>query len=148
MTPAPPIPIIVDTREQRPWAFPLDRFTTERRGLLSGDYSLAGLEDRVAVERKSLGDLVGTVIQNWLRFRSELNRLSGFDVAIVAVEGNVKDILDHNYESQANPESVLARVAEITIDHGIPVVFWGDASTAEKMAARFLGLCWKRFKSE
>ena len=52
--------IIIDTREQAPFAFRHERMdaTTEPGTLAVGDYSLAGLEDRVAVERKSLPDLV------------------------------------------------------------------------------------------
>ena len=50
--------IIIDTREQAPFTFRHERMgaTTEPGTLAVGDYSLAGLEDRVAVERKSLPD--------------------------------------------------------------------------------------------
>ena len=52
--------IVVDTREQTPFEFRHEKYeTTTKQGTLSvGDYSLAGLEDKVAVERKSLPDLV------------------------------------------------------------------------------------------
>lgn len=64
--------IVVDTREQTPYEFatmvcdkadgggPL-YVPTLRAGLPTGDYSLAGYEDMVAVERKSLADLFGTL---------------------------------------------------------------------------------------
>ncbi len=52
--------LIIDSLEQRPYSF--RRFSKwfaeiERRKLTVGDYSIAELEDRVAVERKSLQDL-------------------------------------------------------------------------------------------
>lgn len=52
--------IIVDTREQAPFTFAHERYQVELEtgALALGDYSLAGLSDRVAVERKSLADLV------------------------------------------------------------------------------------------
>ena len=49
--------IIIDTREQTPWSFP-DGVLIERGTLATGDYTLAGLENIVAVERKSLADFI------------------------------------------------------------------------------------------
>src|ERR1700746_3918554 len=53
--------LLVDTREQNPFDF--TRFAgwfagVEKRALKLGDYSIAGLEDICAVERKDLSDLV------------------------------------------------------------------------------------------
>jgi uncharacterized protein (DUF433 family) len=47
---------VIDTREQGP--LNLSPLRTVRRTLLTGDYSVRGLESVVAVERKSLADLV------------------------------------------------------------------------------------------
>jgi ERCC4-type nuclease len=47
----PGIVVIADSREQEPYSFEATRITTVRRALPAGDYSLDGLEDRVAVER-------------------------------------------------------------------------------------------------
>lgn len=139
------IPVVIDSREQRPWSFDPDVFDVRIATLKTGDYSLVGLEDRVVLERKMLGDLIGTLIQDWIRFRRELHRLGGFDVALIAVEANLSDICEHRYDSEANPESVLARMEECLVDHGVSVVLWGDARYAERIAARMLKLCWHRF---
>ena len=53
--------LLIDTREQNPFNF--SRFKEwfagiEKRALLLGDYSVAGLEDVCVVERKDLSDLV------------------------------------------------------------------------------------------
>ena len=47
--------IIVDSREQAPFAFEHDRYGVQiQQGALTvGDYSLAGLTDKVAVEPRS-----------------------------------------------------------------------------------------------
>ena len=53
--------IVIDTREQAPFPFSGEQYrgTETAFGTLdTGDYSLAGLTDKVAVERKSLPDLV------------------------------------------------------------------------------------------
>lgn len=129
--------ILVDSREQRPWGFPADKFTTETATLPAGDYTLAGAFGRLAIERKSLGDFVGTVIQNWLRFRKELIRLSGYDIAAIVVEADVADVMAKKYESDADPNAVLGRANGIFLDHGIPVLWWGKRPGCEHMAARF-----------
>lgn len=143
--------IIVDTRETLPWSFPCP---VERRTLPEGDYGVAGpkplysvegLERKIVIERKSLGDLVQTVIRDWIRFRKELNRLGGYDVAIIAAEANLGDVLAHRYESDASPLSVIGRCHDCLIDHGVPVMFWGPRAEAEVMAYRFLRLAWRKY---
>lgn len=47
---------IIDNREQLP--FDLSPLRTEAGTLATGDYSLKGLERRIAIERKSLSDYV------------------------------------------------------------------------------------------
>ena len=42
--------IIIDTREQQPWTF--EHYTTANRKLDTGDYSVEGLENLLAIERK------------------------------------------------------------------------------------------------
>jgi ERCC4-type nuclease len=51
--------IIVDSREQLPFGFSRYDVETEVKGLPVGDYSIPGFEDKAAVERKSIEDLVG-----------------------------------------------------------------------------------------
>lgn len=138
------IPVLIDTREQRPWEFDCEMFATERTSLRTGDYSIAGLEDRFCIERKSLGDFVGTVIQDWLRFRKELYRLAGFDHAAIVVEANIEDVFNHKYESDAQPASVIGKVNSIFLDHGIPVYFWGPRPVCTAMVERFLILAAKK----
>lgn len=130
MTPSR-LTIIADTREQKPFSFDADRFDTVRGKLDTGDYTLAGFETRIAIERKSLGDLVGTVINDWLRFRKELYRLAAFDLAVIVVEADLTDVLAHRYESGAAPLSILGRCHSCLIDHGVPVVFAGPRPSCE-----------------
>lgn len=97
-------PVVIDTREQRPFAFegmkcdaadgggPLT-VPTLRGTLKSGDYSLKGYETRVAVERKSIEDLFGTLGQGRERFERELARLSLYRFAAVVVEADWRAIL-------------------------------------------------------
>ena len=142
--PASPMTVVIDSREQKPWGFS-SGIATVRKALQSGDYSVAGLESRIAIERKNLGDFVNTVVGQWLRFRKELNRLSGYDMACVVVEASIQDVLTKKYESDANPDSVLGRAHSIWLDHGIPVFWWGDRVTAIQQAEQMLRLAWTRW---
>lgn len=137
--------MLVDSREQKPWSFDERQVRIEVATLQEGDYTVAGLKGRVVIERKSLGDAVQTVIHNWLRFRKELNRLSGYDMALIVVEADIGMVYRHEYESEASPASVLGRVNGIMLDHSIPVVFWGDRELAANMAHRFLLMASKKF---
>jgi ERCC4-type nuclease len=62
-----PFTVVVDSREQLPYEFlgmvgPAGEalvVPTKVKGLASGDYSIEGMGDRIAIERKSLDDLFG-----------------------------------------------------------------------------------------
>lgn len=133
--------VVIDTREQLPYSFPAERFDSVRRALPAGDYSLVGYETRVAVERKTLPDLIGTLIRNRARFKRELEKLETYDLACVVVEGHLRDVLDGNYRSKAHPNAVLGSVTAICVDYRIPIFFCSDRDAAcrftEKLLLRF-----------
>jgi DNA excision repair protein ERCC-4 len=129
-----PVVIAIDTREQEPYGFDPSRVTTVRRTLPAGDYSLAGSETAVAVERKSLEDFVATTVHARERFARELRRLAAYDFACVVVEASMEDVLAHRYRSGADPHSVFGTVLSIVVDHRVPVFFCGD----RQIACRFV----------
>lgn len=110
-----PFSIIIDTREQAPFSFDsieqFDIVNVESRALRTGDYSIAGLEDAVSIERKSVADFYGSIGQGRERFEREMQRLALFRYAAVVIEGGWSDILFDR------PENVLvpARAASNTI---------------------------------
>ena len=63
--------LIVDTREQKPLWKHKD---VTRRKLHEGDYSHEEIEHLITIERKSPGDLYGTILGGHERFRKELLR--------------------------------------------------------------------------
>jgi DNA excision repair protein ERCC-4 len=67
--------ILIDTREQAPFIFMDYEVEPVLATLPVGDYSLPGFEDRVSIERKSLNDLIGCLMNSILeRFDRELAR--------------------------------------------------------------------------
>jgi ERCC4-type nuclease len=126
--------VVVDTREQQPYAFDPSRVTAVRRALPAGDYSLEGYETSVAAERKSLEDYVASVVGARDRFARELRALGEYDCACVVVEATLDDVLAHRYRSGAHPTAVLGATLSIIVDHGVPVFFCGD----RQLACRFV----------
>jgi len=123
-------PIIkVDTREQDP--LPFTRLKTRSGTLITGDYSIIGLENLFAVERKSISDLVGCCVgQNRERFERELHRLRGFRFKKLLVVGREDDIHLGRYRSSISPKAVLATLSAFEIRYDVPVVFASTASLA------------------
>jgi ERCC4-type nuclease len=129
--------IVIDTREQRPLDFShLPGVTVSQGSLLSGDYSIPGLEEHFAVERKSLDDLAGSLTSDRDRFRRELHRLRGFSFARLLVEGDISVIEAHRYRSKASPRSILASLSAFEVEFNVPVVFIRDRQAAATWLAR------------
>jgi DNA excision repair protein ERCC-4 len=132
------IAIVVDTREQEPYAFDPERVIATRKALPAGDYSIEGHEDSVAVERKTLEDFVSTVIRSRKRFKKELQRLSGYEFACIVVEADLDDILGGRYRSGAHPNAILGSVLSIVVDFGIPIFFCSDRQAACRFVEGYL----------
>jgi ERCC4-type nuclease len=74
-----PFKLIVDTREQKP----LWKTSCERLCLKVGDYSTVKLVKKFAVERKSPGDLYGTITKGHERFKREIKRAIDLNIKLV-----------------------------------------------------------------
>ena len=88
--------VLVDTREKDP--FPLfenhpNWIKAERRETLkTGDYTVEGMEGLLALERKSLADLVACTVSSRQRFLASCERLAGFAWKAILVEATLEDI--------------------------------------------------------
>ena len=126
--------ILTDTREQRPYSFRDYQTPTEAAALSYGDYSLKGFQDRIAVERKSLNDLIGCLTgSDRTLFEKELARAGSFERFCVVVEANLQDISGKCYRSVMEPHAVIQSVMAFYIRYGIPFLFCGDRGGAEYM---------------
>ena len=133
------IPVIVDTREQRPRVLDPDSFTMTRATLRTGDYCLEG--DVVALERKSLEDFMGTIGSGWDRFQREIDRMEGWPAKIIIVEGDYRQIMfgpgatppEHNH-LQLTPAFARKRIAQLSLRQ-VSVLFATDAGHAAGLAS-------------
>jgi len=151
----PPMRIVIDTREQAPWAWAPSDAVTEIRALTAGDYALADdcervkgretLAVRFAIERKSLDDFLGTISVGWDRFQRELVRMESFPARVVIVEGDFSACCfaqgegcvippPHNHPA-LRPAFVARRIAELTM-MGVKVLMAGDSQLAAGLAYR------------
>jgi hypothetical protein len=121
-----PFVVLCDKREKLPFPFANLRadarqghrplVVTLKPALLdSGDYSIecdgVSYAGRVAVERKSAGDLYGTLGQHRERFERELARLNALEYAAVVVEDDWTGLLVTPPDrSQLNPLTVFRSV--------------------------------------
>ena len=140
--PSGPLIVLVDSREQRPFDFSapsLPPVEIRRATLRTGDYSLEGLEGVVAVERKSLNDLVGCLTRGRARFERELERGAALARFAVIVEAAWHDLARGRYRSQMSPRSAVESVAALQARYGIPFNFAGD-----RKAAEYLTISWLR----
>jgi ERCC4-type nuclease len=134
----PPPTLVIDTREQTPLA--PQRLPWTRGTLTTGDYSVLGLEDLFAVERKSIDDLVaccksGTKAAEGERerFERELHRLRGFRFARLLVVGTVADIEAGAYKSEIAPLAVRNSLRAFEARYNIPVIFRSTPEAAAEL---------------
>jgi ERCC4-type nuclease len=150
-----PLRIVIDKREQAPWAWDCNDAITEVHSLVAGDYALAedcesvkGKERyavRFAIERKSMEDFLGTISVGWDRFLAELLRMETFPARVVIVEGDFSTCCfahgdgcvippPHNHPA-LRPAFVARRISELTM-MGVSVLFAGNSQLAAGLAYR------------
>lgn len=139
------ITILVDTREKLP--LDLEPFEVVRTTLTTGDYSIKGITHRVAVERKSIQDLVMCVGQERERFDREIKRLLAYESRAVFVEGSIDMIRLKQYRGQTHPNAILSSIAG-WMALGVPIHFAGDRAASADMMKRFMFLCAQRAWNE
>src|SRR6516165_7435557 len=95
--------IAIDTREQAPLKF--TRLQAVERALFTDDYSICGLEESFAIERKSINDLANCCLSSSRdRFEHELHRLRGYRFKRLLVIGTRDDIAAGGYYSRIAPK--------------------------------------------
>lgn len=136
--------VIVDTREQTPWSFDGQGIATIRRKLDAGDYSIEGLEHRVAIERKSIDDWTGTVLRDRARFYRELELLRALDFRCVIIEASIRGIMEGQYRSEVKPAAILGFIAEVAVAQSVPVYLGGTRAEAQILAGALLRMAAKK----
>lgn len=133
--------IVIDSQEHMGYKF--ERFTnwfagTIRKRLRVGDYTLQDMEEEVVVERKTLPDLVNSIIQDRKDFIEKCESLSKFGKKCLVIEGSLSSVKTPYEDSQAHPNAVLGSLLAAQERWEIPVYFLDDFLLAEEFVAGML----------
>lgn len=127
--------IIVDTREQKPlW----NKKQSQRHKLDYGDYTTEKLRNVYHIERKSLQDLYGTIIQGHVRFRNEL---IGAEVRKIKmslyIEGTRENFIAKRFPGGHRRKVAGSALAKIMVaienKYGIDVVWCSSRLKSKRM---------------
>ena len=139
-TDAEPV-IITNTREQTPLCF--THLRSERGTLDTGDYSVRGLEEVFAVERKSMADLVGSLTRERARFMREMHRLRGFQFARLLIVGTEMELMQLVSMGRANLAQVEHSLLAISIRYGVPAVRVDSPERGALMVETWAWAAWR-----
>ena len=129
------ITALVDTREQLPLDLPW--LTQQRATLPTGDYSVKGLENHIAIERKSLPDLVACCGRERQRFEREIQRLLAYPVRCLVIESDWPEIEAGGWRGKMRPRQVGASLISWQV-RGLPICLAGDRDRAARLVASML----------
>ena len=153
-----PFEISIDLREKLAFDFSAIRGDQKERNkrinvrirrehLITGDYSIFGWHNRVAIERKSHPDIYQTLGQHRDRFEKEMNRLNELEFAAVVLECSWDELLTPPKYSELNPKTVyrtiLAWMVRYPKVHWVTSVAGNGRIFAEKATYRLLERFWK-----
>lgn len=111
---------MTDSREQRPYEF---KSPSEVGTVPVGDYSIMGLEDQVAIERKELGDLINCLSHDRERFERELFKGRSLDYFCLVIEASLSDMANGHYRSDMSSKSAVQSLLAFSIRYRLPIFF-------------------------
>ncbi len=142
MKPDTAIIILVDTREQAPYRF--EGWHVEAATLATADYSVFGLTEYVAVERKELSDFLACCGRERDRFKGELNRLRAYRWRAVVVEADMNTLRAGRYRSQIDPAAAVGTLASWALRYQVPFFLAGDRAGGEALTLAMLRAAWRQ----
>jgi len=142
---------LIDTREQNPFTFRAYQADPELATLPVGDYSLPGFEDRAAVERKELNDLISCLMNgNRERFEKELARGRHYELFAVVVEAALADVSRGRYRSEMKAQAALQSLLTFQVRYRLSIVWAGTRAGAEyvtySLLSKYLREIGERYK--
>ncbi len=182
-----PFLILIDKQEKAPFSFDglrarsfIDKDMreyiprTERRflGVGMGDYSIAGYEGRIGIERKSMVDFQGTLLgwrhevetggaDGWTidvdrraRFKRELGKLAKMECKAIVVEASLGECLEQSpswgvRDGITNAKYLFSTYLSWLEEFpAVPWVFADDRRMAEVAAFRIMEKFWARMSKE
>jgi len=130
--------VIIDSREQKSYEFKNSVVGT----IPLGDYSIKNLEGEVAIERKSLADLFGTLGGGHARFKNELMQAQDLDFFAIVIDGTREQIkkkdFPKSYKTKMLGYVILKQLDSIIVKYKLPVFFAADRKEGKQIVTGLL----------
>ena len=140
------VTIRVDSREQKPYQFSLP---VDTGAMPVGDYSIRNCEGLIAIERKTLDDLIGCLTGDRERFEKELHKGKALEYFALVIEASLDDLAQGKYKSKMDPRAAIQSLIAFSIRYKLPIWFAGNRRQAERLTEslleKFAGEIHKRF---
>lgn len=140
--------IAIDSREQLPYRF---ENPSEKATLQTGDYSIVGGEHLIAIERKSIDDLIGCLTAGRDRFEKELHRGKALDYFALVIEASLSDLANGRYRSKMLPKAVIQSLLTFSVRFALPIFFVGNreygARVTESLLVKYAREIEKRYNA-
>lgn len=134
--------IAIDTREQLRYMF--DGYESYRTTLKTGDYSLEGYTEVLAVERKNHSDAWGCLTDGRKRFERCLERLSLLDRSAIVIESSMAEFVVPPLNiKRVNSATAMGSYISWSTKYRIPVFFAENRQWAERVVLRILAAYYK-----
>jgi len=121
--------VLVDSREQMPFLL-MDNHPNwiggvRRVALDAGDYSVEGMEEILALERKSMTDVISSTMTGRARFIRSCSRLAKYRWKAILIEATYEDMKTayHDMNTEAHPNAVCGTLDAIEAKFGIPILY-------------------------
>jgi ERCC4-type nuclease len=111
--------IVIDTREQKPYKLT----DAVKSALKTGDYSIEGYEEEIAIERKSYSDLYHSLTTAKNRFKKQMKRLSKYPYRYLVIDSTVSSVILGHPQCDLPGPVALKKLFEIAVPLGVPVCF-------------------------
>lgn len=135
----PTYTVIRDTREKEGYGWTFSSTTsclgTKRGTLKTGDYTIEGYEDILAIDRKGgIEEVAINVLE--ARFEKEMERMDSFKYAFILLEFDMQAVIDFPNNTRIpyarrktlkyNGYFILRKLMEIQLKHKVKIIFCGD----------------------
>ena len=133
--------VLVDTREQNPFNF--SRFRgwfagIEKRALALGDYSIAGLEEVCAVERKDLTDLVHSCTADRAAFVNRLRLMARYPHRLLVITSPLSQVKSRYEHTNFDPNRVTQFLIATLVGLQVPFVCSETHELGEELLGSYL----------
>lgn len=133
--------VLVDTREQNPFSF--SRFRgwfagIQKRALALGDYSIGGLEDVCAVERKDLSDLVHSCTVDRAAFVRRLRLMAQYPHRLLVITSPLSQVKSRYAHTNADPNRVTQFLVATLVGLQVPFVCSETHELGEELVGSYL----------